>query len=316
MKKLRVLLFCLCFGVIPGISEAQNFTEDTVTINKFIEGNLVVPSSSKNVPLIILIQGSGPTNRNGNSPAGMGNNSDFAKEIAHQLAENGIASFRFDKRSLKMQELGLKSISFDDFITDAKSILNYFKAENKFSRYIVAGHSQGSLIGMVAAKNKADAFISLAGLGESVDHILVKQLSRQVPSARDDLKTAFKEIKENGSTENYPALFGSFFTKDSQDFLASWIKYNPSEEIAKLDIPVLIIDGTRDLQVEEDQAKMLDSAALNSDLVLVKDMNHIFKEIKEEEKDQNAASYNLPEKPLHPEIIWVLTDFIKNLENN
>lgn len=316
MKKLKVLLFCLSFGIIPAISEAQNFIEDSLVIDKFIEGNLVVPSPNKNAPLLIFIQGSGPTNRDGNSPAGMGNNSDFAKKIAYQLAENGIASFRFDKRSLEMRELGLKSISFDDFITDVENILNYFKAENKFSQYIIAGHSQGSLIGMVAAKNKADAFISLAGAGESIDHIMVRQFSRQIPSAKDDLKTAFKEIKENGSTENYPAIFGPFFTKDSQDFLASWIRYNPSEEIAKLDIPVLIINGTRDLQVEEDQAKMLDSAALNSDLVLIKDMNHIFREIKEEEKDQNVASYNLPEKPLHPEIILVLTDFIKNLENN
>lgn len=316
MKKLRVLLFYLCIGIIPAISEAQNFTEDTLKINEFVEGNLVNPTNNENAPLLIFIQGSGPTNRDGNSPAGMRNNSDFAKKIAYQLAENGIASFRFDKRSLKMRELGLNSISFDDFITDVENILNYFKAENKFSHYIIAGHSQGSLIGMVAAKNKADAFISLAGAGESIDHIIVEQLSRQVPSAREGLKTAFKEIKENGGTKNYPALFGSFFTKDSQNFLASWIKYNPSEEIVKLDIPVLIINGTRDLQVEEDQAKMLDNAALNSDLVLVKDMNHIFREMKEEEKDQNVASYNLPEKPLHPEIILVMTDFIKNLENN
>ncbi len=109
--------------------------------------------------MVIFIQGSGLTNRDGNQS---GMKSDFSKKIAHQLAENKIASFRFDKRSIKAQELKLETISFDDLITDVENILSYFKKEN-FSKYIIAGHSQGSLVGMIAARDNADAFISLAG---------------------------------------------------------------------------------------------------------------------------------------------------------
>jgi len=265
--------------------------------------------------LLIFIQGSGPTNRDGNSPAGMNNKSDFAKKIAYELAEEGIASFRFDKRSIRAKELNLETISFDDFVIDVENILIHFKEEGNFSNLIIAGHSQGSLIGMLAAKDKADAFISIAGAGESIDYILVEQLSAQFPQFKDDLRKGFDELKLKGSTENYPKIFQSYFQPQSQDFLASWIKYEPSKEIAKLDIPVLIMQGTRDLQVKEEQAEMLHKAAPNSELVLLKDMNHVFREIKEEEKDLNFASYSNAEKPLHPEIIPVLTDFIKNLEN-
>lgn len=314
MKKLKLIVFLFCFGSFIATIEAQNFNEDTLVIDKYTEGNLVTPKKEKATALVIFIQGSGPTNRDGNSPQGMGNKSDFAKKIAHQLAKKGIASFRFDKRTFKMQELNLKTISFDDFITDVKNILSYFKKEGNFSKYIIAGHSQGSLIGMLAAKDNADAFISLAGAGESIDNILVEQFSKPIPSVKGALRKSFDELKQHGRTENYPTLFASFFTPGSQDFLASWIKYNPSEEIAQLELPVLIINGTRDLQVQETQAKILHKAAPNSELVLLKDMNHIFREIIEAEKDQNVASYNKPQKPLHPEIILVLTDFIKNLK--
>ncbi|MBZ9631946.1 alpha/beta hydrolase [Salegentibacter sp. LM13S] len=306
------LLICLYTANITVNAQQNSYSEDTLKIDPFTEGNLVTPTGSKEMPLVIFIQGSGLTDRDGNQTT---IKSDFAKKIAYELAENQIASFRFDKRSIKAKELNLKAISFDDFVIDVENILSHFKEEGNFSKLIIAGHSQGSLIGMLAAKDKADAFISIAGPGKSIDHILVEQLSTQFPQFKDDLRKSFDELKQKGSTENYPKIFQSYFQPQSQDFLASWIKYEPSKEIAKLDIPVLIIQGTRDLQVKEEQAEILNKAAFNSELVFLKDMNHVFREIKEEEKDQNLASYNNPEKPLHPEIIPVLTDFIKNLEN-
>jgi len=92
------------------------------------------------------------------------------------------------------------------------------------------------------------------------------------------------------------------------------MKYDPSEEIAKLKIPVLVINGTNDAQVKEEQAKILHNAALNSELVLLENMNHVFREIASNDLTKNYQTYNNPELPLHPELIPVLTDFIKNLE--
>jgi len=312
MRNLKLSLILIFFGSYLSFSQETSFSEEELTIDKFTEGTLTLPSDFENPPLMIFIQGSGLTNRDGNQS---GMQSDFSKKIAHLLAENEIASFRFDKRSIKAQELNLETISFEDFITDVENILSYFKKEN-FSKYIIAGHSQGSLIGMIAARDKADAFISMAGPGESIDNILVEQLATQFPQLKGELRKSFDEIKENGSTENYPGIFGSLFNSSAQNFLASWMKYDPLKEIAELEIPVLIVNGTRDLQVNEKQAEMLHKGSTNSKLVLLKDMNHVFREIKEEEKDQNLASYNNSEKPLHPELIPVLTDFIKNLENN
>jgi esterase/lipase len=311
MKNLFFLfLSFLCIHPVL-VAQQNKILQDSLQINRFIEGNLVKPAGAVNPPLVIFIQGSGQTDRNGNQgPL----KSDYAKKIAYQLAENKIASFRFDKRSLKVKELKLDTILFDDFVTDVSQILSYFKNEGNFSKLIVAGHSQGSLIGMLAAKANADAFISLAGPGNSIDHILVEQLSAQFPQFENDLKESFKELKKAGATENYPKLFHSIFHPQNQAFLANWMQYDPAQEISKLEIPVLIVQGTKDLQVKEEQAKMLHQAAAGSKLVLLEDMNHVFREIREEEKNLNLASYSNPEKPLHPELIPVLSDFIKNLE--
>ena len=310
MRHLKFSLILIFLGNCISFAQETTFSEEDIAINKFIDGTLTRPSAVENPPLVIFIQGSGLTNRDGNQS---GMQSNFSKKIAHQLAVNKIASFRFDKRSIKAKELNLETISFDDFITDVENILNYFNKEN-FSKYIIAGHSQGSLIGMIAAKDNADAFISLAGPGESIDSLLSEQLSAQLPQLKDEITKSLQEIKITGSTSDYPKIFEMVFHPKNQAFLSSWMKYDPSEEIAKLKIPVLVINGTNDAQVKEEQAKILHKAALNSELVLLENMNHVFREIVSNDLTKNYQTYNNPELPLHPELIPVLTDFIKNLE--
>ena len=310
MKNLKLSIFLIFLTNSITFAQETTFSEEEIAIDKFTDGTLTMPSDVENPPLVIFIQGSGLTNRDGNQS---GIQSNFSKKIAHQLAENKIASFRFDKRSIKAQELNLETISFDDFITDVENILSYFKKEN-FSKYIIAGHSQGSLIGMIAAKDNADAFISLAGPGESIDSLLAKQLSAQLPQLKDEIIKSLQEIKINGSTSEYPKILEMVFHPKNQAFLSSWMKYDPSEEIAKLKIPVLVINGTNDAQVKEEQAKILHKAALNSELVLLENMNHVFREIVSNDLTKNYQTYNNPELPLHPELIPVLNDFIKNLE--
>lgn len=310
MKSCFLFFINLFLASSVAFAQETSFSEEEIAIDKFTDGTLTRPSDVENPPLLIFIQGSGLTNRDGNQSTMQSN---FSKKIAHQLAENKIASFRFDKRSLKAQELNLETIGFDDFISDAENILNYFRKEN-FSKYIIAGHSQGSLVGMIAARDNADAFISLAGPGKSIDSLLAEQLSAQLPQLKDDINKSLQAIKITGSTSDYPKIFEMVFHPRNQAFLASWMKYDPSEEIAKLNIPVLVINGTNDAQVQEEQAQILHNAALNSELVLLENMNHVFREIASNDLTKNYQSYNNPELPLHPELIPVLTDFIKNLE--
>ncbi|MGY5848655.1 alpha/beta hydrolase [Salegentibacter sp. HM20] len=310
MKKLLLILF-LSSGFLS--AQESSFREQELKIDKFTTGTLNVPTGIENPPLLIFIQGSGPTDRNGNQPMMKSN---FAKKIAHELAENQIASFRFDKRIFKMDELKIKEkdLRFQHFVEDVEQILEYFTTEGNFSKIIVAGHSEGSLIGMMAAKNRADAFISLAGAGRSIDSIIVDQIGKQAPGLQDNTRQAMAELREKGSTENYHPMLASLFRPSVQPYMHSWIQLNPAEELKKLEIPVLIIQGTADVQVETSEAEILHRAKPEANLILMEQMNHIFRKIEGNDDLVNTKSYNEPNRPLHPDLIPALVNFIQSIE--
>jgi len=310
MKKYIILLAILIFNF--GFSQNDSIVEKEISVNQFIDGTLVLPQVAEKPNLVILIQGSGPTDRNGN---GFMMKNDGSKLIAKELAKNGIASYRFDKRIFKMNKFKIREeeLSFEDFVKDVNAILEYFKAQDKYQKIIIAGHSEGSLIGMLAAQNNADAFISLAGAGRSIDKIIVDQLAKQSEGLAENAQNAFQEIKENGKTSNYNPLLQSVFRPSVQPFLKSWMKYEPTEEIAKLEIPILIINGSFDIQVDTTEAELLKEANPKAELVILEKMNHVFRKI-EGDSLENTKAYNEPNRPLHPELISVLVDFIKKEE--
>lgn len=306
-------LFLILFSLKAIYAQDLTYIEQQVSIDKFTDGTLLVPEKIERMPLVILIQGSGPVNRDGNAPM-MKNNG--MRKIGEALAENGIASFRFDKRIFKMDKLKLReeNLSFDDFVTDVVAIVDHFKNEESFSKIIVAGHSEGALIGLLASqRTEADAYISLAGAGRPIDQIIVEQLSKQSEELSANAGNAFEEIRVHGETANYSPYLESVFRPSVQPYLASWMKYDPAEEISKLIIPVLLVNGSFDLQVDLEDAENLKEALPAAQLAILENMNHIFREIKGESLE-NTKAYNEPNRPLHPELIPLLLDFIRSIE--
>ena len=177
MTKHLFSLVCLFMGMTI-ISEAQDYSSTDISINRYVDGTLLVPESIDNPPLVIIIAGSGPTDRNGNQSF-MKN--DMLKKLAERLSENGIATFRYDKRVVKQLKTRTfdKNIRFDDFVTDAKSVVTYFKPS--YSSITIAGHSQGSLVGLLATEAGVDSFISLAGAGNPIDQIILEQITKTAP---------------------------------------------------------------------------------------------------------------------------------------
>lgn len=313
MKKTAIIGFLLLFIFAASTAQELAYVEEELKIGEVTEGTLLLPRQNKARSLVIFIQGSGPTDRDGNQPM-MKN--DGIKKIAQQLAENEIASFRFDKRIFKMNELNIKEeeLRFDDFVNDVNLILEYFQNKDEFENLIIVGHSEGSLIGMLAAKDKADAFISLAGAGQPIDNIIVEQIEKMAPPLAENARNAFDEIREKGKTTNYSPMLESMFRPSVQPYMYSWMQYDPSEELRELDIPVLIINGTADIQVEVKEAEMLKNASEGAELVILEKMNHIFRKIESKDKLVNTKSYNEPNLPLHSELVPVMTEFIKELE--
>ena len=302
----------LIFLIFFGISSAQeNFeTSEDISINSIIDGTLLIPKKIKKPQLAIIIQGSGPTDRNGNQ-TNLKNNS--LKYLAEGLYNNNIATFRYDKRLVKqILEGNFKEsdADFNDFIKDAKAITNYFINDSRFSKIIIIGHSQGSLVGMIAAKeNGVDKYISLAGAGQEIDDVIIDQLKTQAPNLVESARKSFDDIRVNGVAQNYDPNLATIFRPSLQPFMFSWMQYNPKTEIAKLEIPVLIINGDNDNQVQVSEAEKLKEAKPDAQLVIIKNMNHIFKEIKGD-LTENMNSYNNEELPVMRKLIKTISSFI------
>lgn len=315
MKK-SLLLLLLLFSIV-GFSQQEkatkSFNKEEIAINSLLNGSLYSPlKQNKKTNLVILIAGSGPTDRDGNQK-GLTNNS--LKYLSEELAKNDIAVFSYDKRIFAQMKSGTANeatLTFDDFITDATSVLLFFKNQKKYNKIIIAGHSEGSLIGMIAANGKADAFISLAGAGRTIDAVLVEQINKQAPFLKEETQKNLDILKSGKSFELKNPMLASLFRESIQPYMISWIKYNPQMELAKLQMPILIINGTKDIQVSVQEAELLKKAKPEAELVLIENMNHVFKEIKGDDAE-NMKSYSNPDAPIAAKLTSTITTFVKSL---
>lgn len=273
-----------------------------------IFGTLTTPKKFSNIPVVLIVAGSGPTDRDGNNSM---LKSDAYKKLAYGLAENNIASVRYDKRGVAESRSAAKNeadLRFDDYVEDAKQWIKLLKQDKHFSKVIVIGHSEGSLIGMIAA-NIADKFISIAGAGQSADKTIKKQLSSQ-PKVVQDLSYPILDSLVIGKTvDNVNPMLNSLFRKSAQPYLISWFKYDPLVEIQKLGIPILIIQGTNDIQVSVEDAKRLSKTNPKAQLILIDKMNHVFRTV-EGDRNTNVETYNNASLPLSNDFVKDITTFI------
>lgn len=183
-------------------------------------------------------------------------------------------------------------------------------SDERFSRIIILGHSEGSLVGMMASLDEPiKGFISVAGAGDSADKILTEQMKSQPAFISDGFNRMLDSLKRGKTTDNIdPALY--FIARPSiQKYLMSWFRYNPQREIRKVKAPVLIIQGTTDLQVTVGDAEKLKKAKSDAILDIIPNMNHVLKEAPAD-KEKNKATYNEPDLPLKPEFVTAITNFV------
>ena len=279
-----------------------------------IHGSLMLPKGETPCPVVIIIAGSGPTDMDGNTIiAGMKNNS--LLYLAQELAANGIASVRYDKRGIgKSTAAGSKEedLRFGHYIEDATMWADKLAGDDRFSKVCIAGHSEGSLIGMVAAKRSkaVRGYISIAGYGSPAYEILEKQLQGQPVQIQEESAAICKELREGRTVEQVPFYLASLYRQSVQPYLISWFAYNPAVEIAKLNIPVLILQGDKDIQVSTEEADKLYASQPAATLHIIKDMNHVLKQCGTTDAKQQIATYSNPTLPINPQLTEYITNFL------
>lgn len=284
-----------------------------------LKGTLFTPNDVNRPTVVLIIAGSGPTDRDGNSPLLAGKNNSLL-QLADSLAARGIASLRYDKRGVaKSQIKGFKEeqMLFTDGVSDAQGWVQWLR-EKGFRKIYIAGHSEGSLIGLIAAQSeKIKGFISIAGVGRPIDLVLREQLAAGAgPDSLKLLANRYLDTLMSGQriAKPNPLLF-SLFRPSVQPYMISWLRYDPQQLIRSLSLPVLIMQGTNDIQVKETDAELLARANPDAKLVIIENMNHVLKEVKSSAKADNMASYSNPGLPVMTQLVNAIDQFVKGKLN-
>ena len=263
--------------------------------------------------LAIIQAGSGPTNKDGNT-IGSGKN-DSLKMLAEDLATQGIASVRFDKRGIGENTALIKKeqdLRFNQYVNDVVAILDYMKQDERFTSIHLIGHSEGALIMTLAAQDSDIGSLTLlAGAGRPADELLMEQLTASLSSTLlAESKTALEKLKAGKMVSNVSAELQSLFRTSVQPYMMSWLQYDPQKELANVSAPILIVQGKKDIQITQADATALKNGNEQATVRYFDQMNHVLKDIKGD-RSENIASYTNPDYPLAKGLIEEIVSFIR-----
>jgi pimeloyl-ACP methyl ester carboxylesterase len=280
-----------------------------------ISGTLTTPKDvSGKIPVVIIIPGTGPIDRDGNSNNGL--NTNMYKLLAYALGKSGIASLRYDRRMVGQSTGNQKEneLRFEDNVDDVVSLIEMLATDERFSKIVIAGHSEGALVGMLATSDEpVKGFISLEGAGYPGEKILMDQMKNQPQYMADGIKNILDSLRRGKINPNVdPQLYG-IARPSVQFYMMSWCRYDPTQVIRKLKMPILLIQGTTDLQVTPDNGQKLKSAKSSAILMPIRGMNYVLKTAPSD-KEPNLATYKQPDLPLNAEMVADIVDFIQKLK--
>ncbi|AVF54764.1 UNVERIFIED_ORG: pimeloyl-ACP methyl ester carboxylesterase [Pseudomonas parafulva] len=307
-----LLLTSLCHAATPTVLHRPI---DLDTGQGVLHGSLLLPQQDTPPPVVLIIAGSGPTDRDGNNPAG--GRVDNLKRLALLLANANIASVRYDKRGVAASQPATpdeRDLSVERYVADVVAWGHKLKADPRFGPLILIGHSEGALIASLAAEQAgASAVISLAGSGRPMAEVVREQLAERLPPAQLARGSALLDRLEAGQTSlDVPAPLRQVFRPSVQPYLITLFRQDPAAAFARLSMPALIVQGRNDVQVDVADAQKLKDAKPDAHLVLIEGMNHMLR-ISPKDMSEQRESYQNPQLPLARELGEQIVAFIRQL---
>jgi hypothetical protein len=316
-RRPAALALALVCAALP--AAARDLPADTVVEAPGPEGPLqgaLLSPASPTAPPVLLVPGSGPTDRDGNSTQGL--KTDAYKLLAEALARRGIPSLRIDKRGMYGSAAAVadaNAVTIADYADDVRTWMGTLLHGGAACVWL-AGHSEGAVVVLAAAQDPRDVcgVILLAAPGRSLDAVIAGQLRTALPDPalrrRADAALADLKAGKRVDTDGMPPALLAIFRPQVQDFLIDAIGYDPAELTAGLEVPALIVQGGRDLQVSEADAERLAAADPQARLVELPQVNHVLKRVPGAGRAANLATYGDPSLPVAPGVVEAVAGFV------
>ena len=296
MKSIFLGLFVLCWSVVVGRASERELTINTPTGKVY--GTLMAPEQDTKQVVVLLICGSGATDRDGNNPQMQGNS---IRYLAEDLCAKGIASLRYDKRGV------------------ARSVESAMPEQDirlsTYDRVVVVGHSEGAKIGTMASagNSRVTGLVLLAGAGRPTDEILKAQIRQTSPMVLGSVSSIIDTLKTGRKVEQVPQMLYALFRPSVQPYLISDFAVDPVTVLRGVDVPVLIIQGDKDLQIGVEDARLLQEARPDAELVIIPNMNHVLKPCASTDMAVQMETYVKPDLRIEPQVACEIADFIERL---
>jgi pimeloyl-ACP methyl ester carboxylesterase len=297
--------------VAIGASRGQSMIEEAWS-HAGLSGTFAGPApGAPPGPAVLIIVGSGPTDRNGNGPF---MSTDLYRQLAAGLAEAGIRSLRYDKRGqggsagvIARQE----DLRFEQYVGDAVAAVRDLAARKDVSSVVIAGHSEGGLVAILAARQTTIAgLVVLSAFGRTLADGLREQLRNANPPAlRQQAFDIIGVLSRGGRVAEVPPELAPLFHPSLQPYFASFINIDPAKELAQVTTPVLLLYGARDLQVSLADRDALAAARPDARVVTLPEANHILKRAPADAQG-NVKTYADRSLPLDPGVLPPIVEFV------
>jgi pimeloyl-ACP methyl ester carboxylesterase len=282
-----------------------------------LAGTLLRPAAAQAAAALIL-PGSGPTDRDGNNPAGV--KAGPYRLLAEGLAARGIATLRIDKRGMFGSEAAVadaNAVTIPDYVADTAAWAAALRAATGVPCVWLIGHSEGGLIALAAAREVEGlcGLVLVAAPGRPLGDVIKAQLRANpfnaplLPAA----EAAIDALAAGNPVDpaSLPAPLLPLFRPAVQGFLIGAFALDPARLAAEVRLPLLIVQGGKDIQVPVTDAERLKAAKAGAVLAVLPDANHVLKDVAGESRADNLATYQSPDLPLGQGVVATIAGFIQ-----
>lgn len=323
MERFKLAVCSIVAMCVASVAMAQQRDVEVECSWGKISATIDMPDKSSDVA-VLIVAGSGPTDRYGNSAAGL--NTFCYKMLGEALAESGYAVMRYDKRGVGLSALPAEDVPnlvFEDYIDDARRCVEFLRDEG-FGRVVVAGHSEGGLIALALAAEEEcclDGVVLLCAPGFNMAEILNYQLAQQLVPAYMALMVKSTNIINSlkagrmVAEENIPNELMGLFHPTVQPFLISNMRYEPVELAAKCRVPMLIVSGGRDVQVSVSNGERIHGANPAAEHRVFENMTHVLKDADTSDRVTQVLSiYTNANLPITEALAPAIVEFLNNIK--